>query len=99
MGESRDVVNSFMQKWEGRDLASRARPFVVISSQPVGVRTSATLSDNAKSAQVLLPGQCVLVIDTEEIDGTKFLKLGGGYSGWVFENKPDESGDIPVMAE
>lgn len=99
--ETRETIDMFIEQWNKRDLTLRARPFVVISDQQVAVRSTATQKENAKTGQLLNPGQCVLVSDTMEINGTKFLKLGGGYQGWVFESKKDTDPtiEIPVMAE
>jgi len=68
--------------------------FVNISPFPVGIRKISSANEDAKTGEVVAPGEPVCVERIEEKDHVRFLKLTDG-RGWVF----DQQGDLTIMAK
>lgn len=71
----------------------RCLVFVVVSLDRVGIRSSATQDPNAKTGEVLLPGQCVVVDTVVKKAGVRYMRLCSG--GWIF----DRLNGQPIMTQ
>lgn len=91
----RDAQDEFCSLWRHTPAESRLRGFVVLAANSVGMRFRPGLAEEEKNGQILLPGQCIPVEETQVTDNNRFLKLPGPGAGWVFEYKDS----MQVMAE
>eukprot|EP00405_Crypthecodinium_cohnii_P035134 CAMPEP_0206533760 /NCGR_PEP_ID=MMETSP0325_2-20121206/5149_1 /ASSEMBLY_ACC=CAM_ASM_000347 /TAXON_ID=2866 /ORGANISM="Crypthecodinium cohnii, Strain Seligo" /LENGTH=471 /DNA_ID=CAMNT_0054030449 /DNA_START=11 /DNA_END=1426 /DNA_ORIENTATION=+ len=67
--------------------------FVNISPYALGIRSMSSAAEDAKTGEVIAPGEAVIVERIMEKDHVRFLKLMDG-RGWVF----DRTADTTVMA-
>lgn len=90
VAEARNDMALFAKDWES--LSGSASCFTVLHTSGLLLRDSATHSEDDCNGKYLRPGQCFMVSESKDKQGTKFLKLANG-SGWVVDQFIDGPSD------
>jgi len=96
--EARERNAAFIQSLSGGRARTSSiisfRVFANVSAAALGVRSSPTQDESAKTGEIIHAGQMVSVRAMEEHDGVRYWSLRDN-SGWIFESKDG----VPVLVE